>query len=152
MDIANKYNKAGYYVYMVYCDREFKPLLKDAWDQLELTINYTNTEDHVGEAERNNRFLKERFRTKFHYLPYKAIPRIMIRGLIIQVARQANYFPVKGGVSSILSPRQLIEQKNLEFNKDFGIPFGSYVEAAQKTTNTAKARTRSAIYLGVLTK
>ena len=29
------------------------------------------------------------------------------------------------------------------------IPFGSYVEAAQKTTNTAKARTRSAIYLGV---
>ena len=30
-----------------------------------------------------------------------------------------------------------------------GIPFGSYVEAAQKTTNTAKARTRSAIYLGV---
>ena len=139
--IANKYNKAGYYVYMVYCDREFKPLLKDAWDQLELTINYTNTEDHVGEAEHNNRFLKERFRTKFHYLPYKAIPRIMIRGLAIQVARQANYFPVKGGVSSILSPCQLIEQKNLEFNKDFGIPFGSYVEAAQKTTNTAKART-----------
>ena len=75
----------------------------------------------------------------------------MIRGLAIQVARQANYFPVKGGVSSILSPRQLIEQRNLEFNKDFGIPFGSYVEAAQKTTNTAKARTRSAIYLGVST-
>ena len=30
-----------------------------------------------------------------------------------------------------------------------GIPFGSYVEAAQKTTNTTKARTQSAIYLGV---
>ena len=56
--IANGYNKAGYYVYMVYCDREFKPLLNDAWEQLELTINYANTEDHVGEAERNNRFLK----------------------------------------------------------------------------------------------
>ena len=39
--------------------------------------------------------------------------------------------------------------KNLEFHKDLGIPFGSYVEADQKTTNTAKARTRSAIYLGV---
>ena len=61
----------------------------------------------------------------------------MIRGLAIQVARQANYFPMNGGVSSILSPCQLIEQRNLEFNKDFGIPFGSYVEAAQKTTNTA---------------
>ena len=75
--------------------------------------------------------------------------RIMIKGLATQVARQANYFPVKGGVSSILSPCQLIEQKNLYFHKDLGIPFGSYVDAAQKTTNTAKARTRSAIYLGV---
>ena len=73
----------------------------------------------------------------------------MIRGLAIEVAKQANFFPVKGGVLSILSPRQLIEQRNLEFNKDFGIPFGSYVEAAKKTTNTAKARTRSSIYLGV---
>ena len=33
-----------------------------------------------------------------------------------------------------------------------GIPFGSNVEAAQKTTNTTKARTRSAIYLGVSSK
>ena len=66
---------------MMYCDQEFKPLLNDAWEQLELTINYANTEDHVGEAERNNRFLMERFRTKFHYLPYKAMPRIMIKGL-----------------------------------------------------------------------
>ena len=81
---------------MVYCDQEFKSLLQDAWEQIEITINYTNTEDHVGEAERNNRFLKERFRTKFHYLPYKAMPRIMIKGLATQVARQANYFPVKG--------------------------------------------------------
>ena len=73
---------------------------------------------YVGEAERNNRFLKERFRTKFHYLPYKAMPRIMIKGLAKQVAKQANYFPLKGGVSSVLSPRQLIEQRNLDFHKD----------------------------------
>ena len=109
---------------------------------MELTINYANTEDHVGEAERNNRFLKERFRTKFHYLPYKAIPRIMIRGLAIEVAKQSNYFPVKGGVSSILSPRQLIEQRNLEFNKDFGIPFGSYVEAAKKPPILLKCQSK----------
>ena len=67
--IAYQYVKAGYYVYMVCCDREFKTILQDAWEQLEITINCTNTEDHVGEAKRNNRFLKERFRTKFHYLP-----------------------------------------------------------------------------------
>ena len=100
---------------MVYCDREFKPILKDAWEQLELSINFANTDDHVAEAERNNRFLKERFRTKFHYLPYKAIPRLMIKSLVMQVAKEANYFPVKDEVSSILSPRQLIELRNLCF-------------------------------------
>ena len=36
--IVNHYNKAGYYVHMVYCDLEFKSILKDAWDQQELTI------------------------------------------------------------------------------------------------------------------
>ena len=41
--IASRYNKAGYYVSRVYCDQEFKPLLTDAWEQLEITINYTNT-------------------------------------------------------------------------------------------------------------
>ena len=121
---------------MVYCDREFKPIFKDAWDQLQLTINYANTDDHVAEAERNNRFLKERFRIKFHYLTLKGIPRLMIRGLTIQVAKEVNYFLVKNGVSSILSPRQLIELYNIEFTKDFGILFGSYMEAAEKTTNT----------------
>ena len=48
-----------------------------------------------------------------------------------------------------MSPHQLIEQKNLEFHKDLGIPFRSYVEAVPKTTHTAKALTWSAIYLVV---
>ena len=107
--IVSRYNKAGYYVHMVYCDQEFKPIFKDAWDQLELTTSYANADDHVAEAERNNWFLKERFRTKSHYLPFKNIPRLMIRGLAIQVAKEANYFPVKNGVSSSFSPKQLIE-------------------------------------------
>ena len=65
------------------------------------------------------------------------------------MAKEANYFPVKNGVSNSLSPRQLIELQNLEFTKDFGIPFGSYVEAADKTTNTPQAQTQSAIHLPV---
>ena len=46
--IASRYNKAGYYVSRVYCDQEFKPLLTDAWEQLEIDINHTNTETPSG--------------------------------------------------------------------------------------------------------
>ena len=49
--IVSSYNKVGFYVHMVYCNWELKPIFKDAWDQLELTINYANTNDHVAEAE-----------------------------------------------------------------------------------------------------
>ena len=47
-------------------------------DDLDVVMNYTNASDHVPEAERNNRTIKERIRATFQRLPYKAIPRIMI--------------------------------------------------------------------------
>ena len=72
----------------------------------------------------------------------------MIKSLAYEVTKEANYFPVKDGVSTILSPRQLIDRKNLDYNRDFGIPFGSYVAATAATDITPKARTRSSIYLG----
>ena len=109
--IIQKYVKADYFVAVVYCDREFKSIVQDAYNRLDVVINCSNTNDHVAEAEQNNRFLKERFRTAFHLLPYKAIPRIMIKTLAFEVTKQANYFPVKDGVSSIFSPRQLIDRK-----------------------------------------
>ena len=73
---ASRYNKAGYYVSRVYCDWEFKPLLTDAWEQLEIDINYTNTEDHVGEAERNNRFLKKDSEPNSIFSPTRLCPEL----------------------------------------------------------------------------
>ena len=48
-------------------------------DDLDVVMNYTNASNHVPEAERNNRTIKERIRAAYHRLPYKAIPRVMIR-------------------------------------------------------------------------
>lgn len=147
LKVIRKYNRAGISVRMVYCDREFKPLLDGAFDRGKVTLNFSNTGDHVPEAERNIRFLKEGFRTAFHLLPYKAIPSIMIRYLAVLVAQRANYFPVKGGVSSYYSPRQLVDMKPLDYERHCRYPFGSYVQCNADTTNTPRARTRDAIYL-----
>ena len=145
--IVNIYHMAGFSVTTIYCDREFKPLFDKLWKNHEIYMNFANTGDHVGEAERNNRFLKERFRIKFHLLRYKAITEIMIRYMAMKTADESNYFPVKNGVSSHYSPMMIIQQKNLDYNRDCQVPFGSYVEATVETTRTPKARTRSAIYL-----
>jgi hypothetical protein len=61
---------------------------------------------HVPEAERNNRMIEERIRATYHNLPYKAIPKTMIRHLAMVCTEQLNLFPAKGGVSVYYSPHQ----------------------------------------------
>ena len=86
-------------------------MMEQVDDDLDVTMNFTNAQDHVPEAERNNRTIKERIRAAYHRLPYKAIPRIMIRYLAMNQANQLNLFPVKGGVSSYYSPRMILNRK-----------------------------------------
>jgi hypothetical protein len=145
--VVRVYNKAQHTISVIDCDREFGSILTDVEEILDIKLNLTNADDHVPEIERNNRFLKERFRAIFNSLPYKAIPLVMIRYLLILVARQANFFPQKQGISTFYSPRLLIDRKPLIYERDCRYNFGSYVQANQPTTNTPRARTRDAIYL-----
>jgi hypothetical protein len=106
-------------------------------------MNFTNAQDHVPEAERNNRTIKERIRAAYHRLPYKAIPRIMINYLAMIQANKLNLFPVKGGVSKYYSPRMILNQTNLDYTKHCAVPFGAYVQANHKSTKTSSNVTRT---------
>ena len=72
------YNKGGFFIQLIHCDGEYKQLIEPVQDKLNATMNFANPGDHVPEAERNNRTIKERIRAAFHRLPYKAMPRVMI--------------------------------------------------------------------------
>ena len=67
------YNAAHFTVAEINCDQEFRPLMEQVADDLNITMNYATTDEHVPEAERNNRTLQERIRATYHNLPYKAI-------------------------------------------------------------------------------
>ena len=111
-------------------------------DNLDVVMNYTNASDHVPEAEQNNRAIKERIRATFQRLPYKAIPRIMIRYGKRHAAEFS--FPAKGGVSTYYSPRMIMDQTNLDYTKHCTTPFGAYVQAYHESNplNTSMSRTR----------
>jgi hypothetical protein len=79
-------------------------MMDEVKDDLNIEMNFTDAQDHVPEAERNNRTIKERIRAAYHRLPFKAIPRIMIHYLAMVQTSQLNLFPVKGGVSAYYSP------------------------------------------------
>src|SRR5210317_1028650 len=93
--------------------------------------------------------VRERMRVIYHTLPFKNLPKIMVRMLGMIVAYQLNLFPAKSGVSEYLSPHVLLEKKNIDYKKHCEISFGSYVQAYQDNnpTNTPRSRTVDAIYL-----
>ena len=95
--------------------------------------------EHVSVAERRNRTIKERMRSLLAGLPYRSIPKIMVRGLGKKVKVRT------GGVSSTISPQEIVEgRRKLNFSKR-RINFGQYAEIHDGTTNTAKERTVEAI-------
>ena len=112
-------------------------------EDLNVDMNFTNTQDHVPEAERNNQTIKERIWAAYHRLPYKAITRIMLRHLAMIQTNQLNLFPVKGGVSKYYSPRMIMNQTNLDYTKHCVVPFGAYVQANHKSKKTSSNVTRT---------
>jgi hypothetical protein len=124
-------------------------MMEKVEDDLDVDMNFTNAQDHVPEAERNNQTIKERIRSAYHRLPYKAIPRIMINYLAIIQANKLNLFPVKGWVSKYYSPHMILNQTNLDYRKHCVVPFGAYVHANHESTKTSSnvTRTLDAIYL-----
>ena len=145
-EIFRYYNDAGFLITDVHCDREFKPLMDVVKDELDVNMNYTARGEHVPEAERNNRTIGERIRATFHNLPFKAIPKIMIKFLSMVCADNLNIFPTKGGISSYFSPKMIMSKKDYDYLKHCQAPFGAYVHGDLDTTNTNAPRTVDAIY------
>jgi hypothetical protein len=71
--VLRLYNSAGFHIKTIHCDGEFRAMMDKVKDDLGVCMNFTNALDHVPEAERNNRTIKERVRAAYHRLPYKAL-------------------------------------------------------------------------------
>ena len=48
------YNYGGFKINKIECDGEFKTIMDDVKDNLNVKMNYTNAKDHVPAAEQNN--------------------------------------------------------------------------------------------------
>ena len=124
--IFRHYNKGGFVIKTIYCYGEYCAMMNKVSDDLDVVMNYTNASTHVPEAERNSHTIKDRIRATFQRLPYKVIPRRMIRYLMIVSGMQLNFFPAKGGVSTYYSLQMIMDQMNLDYTKHCTTPFGAY--------------------------
>ena len=71
-------------------------MMDNVKDSMNIRMNYCNPDEHVPQVERSIRVIKERCRTHYHRMPFKTIPRMMIRALVEQCCKLLNVIPEKG--------------------------------------------------------
>jgi hypothetical protein len=143
------YTLGGLRVTTIRCDNEFCPLMDPLALEFGIQVNYASPQEHVPEAKRNNRVIKERIRATYHRLPYDHLPRIMVKVLVNDSAKKLNFFPAKNGISQYYSPRMILHQQNLDYDKHCRYAFGTYVQAHDEPnpSNTNAPHTLDCIYL-----
>ena len=88
------YRKAGLIIIEIHCDNEFHKAMDNftaAQDSV-INMNYANAKEHVPRVERNNRTIRERVRASYYQMPYKHLPRILVKYMVSEAARKLNYF------------------------------------------------------------
>jgi hypothetical protein len=144
--VINLYETRGFTITRVEGDREFSCIRNDF---LPTPVNIADADDHVAEVERSIRTIKERTRCLIQGLPFKRIPRAIMRAAIENANKGLNQFPTKNGVSDTLSPLNIMTGRpNLDYN-NMKIEFGAYAQVYEDgcPTHIVRARTTGAIAL-----
>ena len=145
------YNANDVLVKTIHADGEFRPIEQEVMSEFEgVKFNFALPDEHVPDVERENRVLEERFRTSYHLLPYKCLPRQMIREGMAKIAFDRNLVVKEESCSAYFTAQQMLWRQNIDFDKEFEYSFGTYVIAYQENKilkNDTRARGRDAIYL-----
>jgi hypothetical protein len=144
--VIKLYETRGFTVTKVEGDQEFSCLANDL---LPTSLNIADADDHVAKVERSIQTIKERVRCFVQGLPFKRIPKAMMRAAIENANKTLNQFPAKNGVSNTLSPLTIMTGRPTPNFNDMKIEFGAYAQVFEDSnpTNTPRARTTGAIAL-----
>ncbi|KAG7374846.1 reverse transcriptase RNA-dependent DNA polymerase [Nitzschia inconspicua] len=143
LKVVRLYEHRGFNVTSLLCDPEF--------EDLRHTFPYLNpcsADEHVPEVERMIRTIKDRIRCVYVTLPYRHLPRLMVKRLVANAVLWWNALPAPDSVSDVHSPRYLLVGRELTYDKHVRLEFGSYVQTHEDHTNDMRQRTLGAICLG----
>jgi hypothetical protein len=113
----------------------------------DVKVSICPADSHVPEAERSIRTIKETVRATIHGMPYKRLPRVMVRELVSFAARTYNMLPSGDGISTTLSPDNIVTGKPKPDYRSLQLEFGTYVQVYDGTSSDTKSQTLGAIAL-----
>jgi hypothetical protein len=144
------YLQEGFEVVFIKGDGKFAPL--EAWMATVYgapKLNLASANEHIPEIERKIWVIKEQVRAVIYSIPFNSLPARMLVHAVLFVMKQLNLFPVKGGLSSKLSPKQIMSGKVVQY-KFCAMGFGWYyqIHKEDQLRKGMVARTQGAILLG----
>jgi hypothetical protein len=141
------YYRAGIKVRYVLMDGEFEKVRAELPN---VVVNTTAAKEHVAEAERMIRVVKERCRGVICTLPFTFVPKRIKIEIVYFTTLWLNAFPVRNGISTKYSPRELILRWKMDYKKHCRVLVGTYCEVHDEPSpsNTMISRTHEGIALG----
>lgn len=106
-------------------------------------MNYANPQEHVPETERNNRAIKERFMSKYYRLPFKYLINTLVKCMAIEAVKKLNFVAAKYGISKGYSPRVILHQQNLKYEKHCKYTMCTYVQGYNELLHKNATTSRS---------
>ncbi len=98
-------------------------------------LNLASANEHVPEIERKIRLIKERVRAVIYSNPFNYLPARMLVHAVLFLMKQLNLFSVKGGLSSKLSPKQIMLVEVVHY-KFCAMGFGWYCQIHEEKPTT----------------
>jgi hypothetical protein len=150
-EIYRFYLNWGFHINILHVDNEFAPLqaLIQAMPGGP-KVNLTSADEHVPKIERRIRVVKERARSSRHSLPFNRLPRLLTIYIVFKAVKLLNYFPPKGGISDIISPRTIMTGETLNYKTQLTLRLGQYCQVHEEGNprNGQRARAQGAICRG----
>ena len=118
-------------------------------NDLDIQTNYSNTNAHVPEAERNIRVIEERIGSLLHHLPHSRITELMLKRAVKHLTMTINFVVLKDEIDDYYSPFQITHETAVDYDKHCKFSFESYIQvnAEADIKNESKGRTLDCIYL-----
>jgi hypothetical protein len=142
--VIQLYEKRGFNIIDINADKEFECIQTEL---LPIHLHIVDKDSHVPKVERSICVVKERVRCTIAGLPFKRIPRIMIRGLAQFAVKSLNQLLALNGVSTLISPLTIMTGDGAVDVSKLTLEFGEYVQVFEDNlpSNNTNSRTTGGI-------
>jgi hypothetical protein len=146
LQVFSVYRNGGFRVRHFFGDNQFEPL-RERLRAVGVELNTPAASEHVPDAEREIRTLKEHVRGVIANTPYTRFPPKMVVECVVGCTMWKNSFPPRDGVHKTLSPRTLVTGRSMAFGPMMTLPFGAYAQVTMEGDNTMRSRTVGGVAL-----